>query len=76
MARKVAPEKLLNVDGELGIQKGECFETLLNFDFTIKCTVSFGCQSGPGVEPSIKSVSQERSLPGMLSSLLLVLFGI
>ncbi len=40
MARKVAPEQLVKCGGELGVQKGDKFEALLNFDFDIITKIS------------------------------------
>lgn len=65
MARKVKPELLVNFEGNLGIKKGDKFETVLNFDFTVTHQVSLGAQAGsgavykvfiPGEEPRYSSL--------------------
>ena len=45
---KVSPDLLVKRNGELGIQKLDNFETLLNFNFDIFCKISLGTQSRSG----------------------------
>ena len=42
------PELLVNFEGELCIKKGDKFETLMNFDFSITHRESLGAQSRSG----------------------------
>ena len=59
MARKVKPECLVNVSGELGIKKKQSFETLLNFDFDVSCRVSLGSQLGSGAVYTVRIPGEE-----------------
>ena len=58
-ARKVSPDLLIKRNGELGIQKLDNFETLLNFDFDIVCKVSLDTQSGSGAVYRVHILDEE-----------------
>ena len=59
MARKVNPENIVTHEGELGVKKGNKFETLLNFDFDVVLNISMGKLCGSGAVYSIKSYNEE-----------------
>ena len=46
MARNVRPELLVSRENELGVERGDDFEVLLNFDFNVVMRVDFGETSG------------------------------